>query len=157
MMKKFLISFACTLMLAGGPVPAHAADIIDTAEHAGSLKKFVAAIKETDLAATLKQAGPYTMFAPSDSAISKLPKGKWETLLKDRASLKKLVAMHIVPGKLLVSEVKPGDMTTMEGHSIHLTSDNGMVTVNGARITQSDLEADNGVIHEIDGLMLPDQ
>ena len=156
MMKKLFTAVGCVLMLAGGMLPAHGADIIGTAEQAGSLRKFAAAIKETDLAAALKQPGPYTIFAPSDSAISKLPKGKWESLLKDKVSLKKVVAMHIVPGKLLVSEIKPGDMTTLEGHSIHLTSDNGMVTVNGARITQSDLQADNGVVHEIDGLMLPD-
>ena len=156
MMKKLFTAFTCAFMLAGGLVPAHGADIIGTAEQAGSLKKFVAAIKETDLAATLKQAGPYTIFAPSDSAIAKLPKGKWETLLKDKASLKKVVAMHMVAGKLLIAEIKPGDMTTLEGHSIHLTSDNGMVTVNGARITQSDLQADNGVVHEIDGLTVPD-
>jgi uncharacterized surface protein with fasciclin (FAS1) repeats len=155
-MKKFLASFICALMLTAGLVPAQAADIVDTTERAGSLKKFAAAIKATDLAATLKQSGPYTVFAPSDNAISKLPKGRWEALLKDKPGLEKVVTMHIVPGKLLVSEVKPGNVTTLEGHTIHLTSDNGMVTVNGASITQSDLQADNGVIHEIDRLVLPE-
>jgi uncharacterized surface protein with fasciclin (FAS1) repeats len=155
-MKKIVLSLTCAFVLGGAWTPASADDVIATAEHAGSLKKFAAALKSTELANVLTQAGPYTVFAPSDQAVAKLPPGTWDSLLKDKPRLEKMIATHVVQGKFLVMEIKPGDMKTMEGHTIHLTSDNGMVTVDGASITQSDLVADNGVVHEIDQVVLPD-
>lgn len=152
-MKRILVALLSAAALVA---PVHADDVVTTAENARSLQKFVSAIKAADLDTVLRQPGPYTVFAPSDEAVSKLPKGMWEALLKDKPRLEKFIAAHIVAGKFLVAEVKPGDMRTLEGESIHLTSDNGMVTINGAHVTQSDLVADNGVIHEIDQVVLPD-
>jgi uncharacterized surface protein with fasciclin (FAS1) repeats len=136
-------------------VPAHCANIVETAAAAGSFKTFVAALKAAGFNESLKNSGPYTVFAPTDEAFSKLPAGTWEALSKDKAKLAQVLAYHIVPGKMLVTEVKPGKVKTTQGGMLTLTSDNGKVTVNDANITQSDVTADNGVIHAIDTVVLP--
>lgn len=134
---------------------AWAADLVDTAEQSGSFKVFVAALKTAGFSETLKNSGPYTVFAPSDEAFSKLPPGTWDALTKDKVKLAKVLSYHVVPGKTLVAEVKPGQVKTTEGQTLSLKSDNGKVTVNGANVTESDIGADNGVIHAIDTVVMP--
>lgn len=144
------------LLLCSMVVPAaRADDLLDTARHAGSFRNFVDAVRVAGLTGQLKADGPYTLFIPSDSAFDKLPDGEWQALLKDRARLSRVLRYHIVRGKLKVAEVKPGPVRSDEGQPLKLTSDNGMVTVNGARVTESDLAADNGIIHAIDDVLLP--
>jgi uncharacterized surface protein with fasciclin (FAS1) repeats len=156
-MSKFNVKEAvAALTLCASCTAAGAADIVDTMAHASSFKTFCAALQSSGLAHTLKYPGPYTVFAPSDEAISRLPKGRWDALLKDKARLADVLAHHVIKGRLVVAEVKPGDMPTLEGDPVHLESDNGMVSVDSAKITQSDIEADNGIIHEIDALLLPE-
>ncbi len=153
-MRKFLAATAAAAALhcAGA---AHAANIVEAATSAGTFKTFVAALKTAGLADTLKNSGPYTIFAPTDEAFAKLPPGTWAALSKDKTRLSKVLAYHIVPGKILVAEVKPGKVRTTQGGMLTLTSDNGIVTVNNANVTQSDVTADNGVIHAIDTVVLP--
>jgi uncharacterized surface protein with fasciclin (FAS1) repeats len=146
---------ALTLAAAALCGTAQAANIVETAASAGSFKTFVAALKAAGMNETLKNSGPYTVFAPTDEAFAKLPPGTWEALSKDKARLSKILAYYIVPGKMLVTEVKPGKVRTAGGGMLTLTSDNGKVTVNEANITQSDVTADNGVIHAIDTVVLP--
>jgi uncharacterized surface protein with fasciclin (FAS1) repeats len=134
---------------------ASATDLVETASTAGSFKTFLATVKAAGMTDSLRHQGPFTVFAPSDEAFAKLPDGTVETMMKDKVKLVQLLSHHIIPGKLLVAEVKPGPMKTIQGDSIKLTSDNGMVTVNGARVTTSDLKADNGVIQAIDTVILP--
>ncbi|MFT5590091.1 MAG: putative surface protein with fasciclin (FAS1) repeats [Bradyrhizobium sp.] len=134
---------------------ASATDLVETASTAGNFNTFLATVKAAGMTDSLRKQGPFTIFAPSDEAFAKLPDGTVESLMKDKVKLAKLLSHHIVPGKLLVAEVKPGPLQTIQGDSINLTSDNGMVTVNGARVTTSDLKADNGVIQVIDTVMLP--
>ncbi|NDP60926.1 MAG: fasciclin domain-containing protein, partial [Oxalobacteraceae bacterium] len=121
----------------------------------GGFKMFLASVKAAGMTDSLRHQGPFTVFAPSDEAFAKLPEGEVESLMKDKAKLARMLSRHIVPGKLLVAEVKPGPVKTIQGDSIKLTSDNGMITVDGARVTQSDLKADNGVIQVIDKVILP--
>ena len=134
---------------------AHADDLLDTARQAGSFRNFVDAVRVAGLTRQLKTDGPYTLFIPSDSAFEKLPDGEWQSLLKDRERLSRVLRYHIVSGRMKVAEVKPGAVRSDEGQPLKLTSDNGMVTVNGARVTESDLAADNGIIHAIDDVLLP--
>ncbi len=136
---------------------AHAGNLIDTAASAGSFKTFLASVKAAGLSEPLKTQGPFTIFAPSDDAFAKLPRGMVKTLMRDKTRLAQLLTHHIVPGKILVAEVKPGAVTTMQGDVLTLTSDNGKVTADGANVTQSDLSADNGVIQVIDTVILPKQ
>jgi uncharacterized surface protein with fasciclin (FAS1) repeats len=156
-MRKVIAGFAAVLALLGSASNAFAANIVDTATEAGSFKTFVAALKAAGFTEALKSSGPYTVFAPSDEAFAKLPKGTWNALVKDKAKLAQVLAYHVVPGKILVAEVKPGNIKTLQGGTLHLTSDNGKVTVNGAQITQSDVQADNGIIHAIDTVVLPNK
>jgi uncharacterized surface protein with fasciclin (FAS1) repeats len=130
-------------------------NIVDTANNARTFKVFVTALKKSGLAETLQKDGPYTVFAPSDEAFAKLPSGTLDSLMKDKERLNNVLSYHVIPGKVLVTEIKPGKTNTMQGEPLTLTSDNGKVTVNGANVTQSDLNADNGVIHEIDAVILP--
>lgn len=156
-MKKFAIKTMAAVLLSLGTLPVLAADIVDTAAADGSFKVFVAALKTAGFAETLKNSGPFTVFAPTDAAFAKLPAGTWDTLSKDKVKLSQILAYHVIPGKVMVNAVKPGKVKTTQGSELTLTSDNGKVTVNKANITQSDVIADNGVIHAIDTVVLPPQ
>jgi uncharacterized surface protein with fasciclin (FAS1) repeats len=154
-MKKYCLNIMVTALIAAGTGPAIAADIVDTATTSGSFKIFVAAVKAAGFNETLKASGPYTVFAPTDEAFGKLPPGTWDAIAKDKVKLSKVLAYHVIPGKVLVAEVKPGKVKTTEGDFLTLKSDNGKVTVNEANVTESDVVADNGVIHAIDAVVLP--
>lgn len=154
-MNEMFKYLAATLLLASSAASS-AADLMDKAESATNLKIFSAAVKSAGFNETLKGTGPYTVFAPSDEAFSKLPAGRWEALSKDKVKLAAVLAHHVVPGKMLVTEVKPGKIKTTEGDFVTVKSDNGKVTVDQANVIESDVAADNGVIHIIDKVVLPE-
>lgn len=156
-MKRSTCAFLSAFALALATPQAMSADLIETASTSGTFKTFLAAAKTAGIAETLKTGGPYTVFAPSDSAFDKLPPATVKSLMKDKIRLAQLLSHHVIPGKVTVAEVKPGKVTTLQGDELTLKSDNGKVTVNTANVIQSDLIADNGVIHEIDSVVLPDQ
>jgi uncharacterized surface protein with fasciclin (FAS1) repeats len=143
------------LLGAGINTVASAADLFQTATTAAGFKQFVKAMKLSGMEVRIATTGPYTLFAPSDEAFGKLSNAERDSLFKDKSRLAKILSYHIVPGKVLITEVKPGAVETLEGHTVTLKSDNGKVTINGANVTQSDLIAENGVIHEIDALLTP--
>jgi uncharacterized surface protein with fasciclin (FAS1) repeats len=131
------------------------ADIIDTAVNAGSFGTLVAAIKAANLVDTLKGAGPFTVFAPTDEAFAKLPKGTVDALLKDVPKLKKILTYHVVSGKVMAADVvKLKSATTVEGTDVKIDASNG-VKVNDATVATPDVAADNGVIHVIDTVLIP--
>jgi uncharacterized surface protein with fasciclin (FAS1) repeats len=132
-----------------------ASDLVDTAASSGEAKSFVAALKTVELSQSLKKDGPYTVFAPSDAAFNKLPPDTKNELMRDKTKLEKVLAYHVIPGKVMVADVKPGKVQTLQGELITIKSDNGKVTVDDANVTQSDVTADNGVIHLIDTVVLP--
>ncbi|GIZ52442.1 fasciclin domain-containing protein [Noviherbaspirillum aridicola] len=136
-------------------LPAAAADLVETARTSGGMKTFMAAAETAGMADKLKNSGPYTVFIPSDSAFRQLPQETRDALLKDKEKAAELVAYHVIPGALTVADVKPGKVQTVQGSQVMLTSDNGSVTMENAKVIQSDLKADNGVIHEIDQVVLP--
>lgn len=140
-----------------GTSPAYAADLVKTAERSGEIKTFVNALNNAGLAEVLKNRGPFTVFAPSNSAFNRLPANEKESLLSDKERAQKLVAGHVVEGRILVTEVKPGKTQTIDGNTITLTSDNGLVKIANASVIQSDVIADNGVIHIIDNVVLPEK
>jgi uncharacterized surface protein with fasciclin (FAS1) repeats len=131
------------------------ADIVDTAVSAGSFKTLVAAVQAAGLVDTLKGAGPFTVFAPTDEAFSKLPAGTVDSLLKDIPQLTKILTYHVVSGKVLSSDVVKFDKaTTVQGSDVKIDASQG-VKVNDATVVTPDVEADNGVIHVIDSVLLP--
>ena len=133
-------------------------DIVDTAVAAGSFKTLVAAVTAADLGATLKGAGPFTVFAPSDDAFAKLPPGTVDELVKpeSKAKLTAILMLHVLPGKVMAADVTGKTMTPKSagGEELHVDGTHG-VTVNGAKVTSADVECTNGVIHVIDTVLLP--
>jgi len=132
------------------------ADLVETAVAAGQFKTLAAALEQADLVDTLKGAGPYTVFAPTDAAFAKLPQGALENLLKDREKLAAVLTYHVVPGKVMAADVKPGKVKTVQGQTLTLAMKDGGVTVNDAHVIKTDVTASNGVIHVIDSVVLPD-
>ena len=131
-----------------------AADIVDTAVAAGSFKTLATALGAADLVGTLKGKGPFTVFAPTDEAFAKIPKADLEALLKDKKKLTAVLTYHVVPGKVMAADVKAGKVKTVQGSEVTIATTGG-VTVNNAKVTKTDIAADNGVIHVIDTVLMP--
>ena len=133
-------------------------DIVDTAVEAGSFKTLVAAITAADLGATLKGAGPFTVFAPNEAAFAKLPAGTVEDLVKpaNKAKLASILTLHVMPGKVMAADVSGKKLTpaSVNGEALHVDGTHG-VTVNGAKVVTADIACSNGVIHVIDTVLMP--
>jgi uncharacterized surface protein with fasciclin (FAS1) repeats len=130
-------------------------DIVDTAVKAGSFTTLVAAVQAAGLAETLKGTGPFTVFAPTDEAFAKLPKGTVEALLKDIPKLKQILTYHVVAGNVMAADVvKMKSATTVEGSDLKIDASSG-VKINNSTVTTPDVAADNGVIHIIDTVLMP--
>ncbi len=130
-------------------------NIVETATAAGSFKTLVAAVQAAGLGGTLSGPGPFTVFAPTDEAFAELPAGTVEGLLGDIPKLTKILTFHVVPGKLMAADVvKLTSAKTVQGQNVTIASTNG-VTINGAKVITPNVEADNGVIHVIDRVILP--
>jgi uncharacterized surface protein with fasciclin (FAS1) repeats len=137
---------------------AESKDIVDTAVGAGSFKTLVAAVQAAGLVETLKGAGPFTVFAPTDEAFAKLPAGTVETLLKpeNKDKLVAVLTYHVVPGKVLAADVvKLTEAPTVQGSKAKVKVANGTVMIDGAKVVKTDIETSNGVIHVIDAVILP--
>jgi len=131
-------------------------DIVETARKAGSFKTLLAAVEAAGLTETLRGAGPFTVFAPTDEAFAKLPKGTVEALLKDVPKLKSILLYHVVPGCVLAADVlKLTEAKTAMGQSIAVKTGSAGVKVDGAKVVKTDIRTSNGVIHVIDSVMLP--
>jgi uncharacterized surface protein with fasciclin (FAS1) repeats len=152
---KALSRMLAAAALAATASMAAAADIVDTAVSAGQFKTLVTAVKEAGLVDTLKGKGPFTVFAPTDEAFAKLPPGTVEALLQDKQKLAAVLTYHVVPGKVMAADVKPGAVKTVQGQSLTVSSRNGNVMVDNARVVKTDIAASNGVIHVIDTVVLP--
>lgn len=142
------LSFGATQALA-------ASDIVDTAVSAGQFKTLVKAVQEAGLVDTLKGEGPFTVFAPTDAAFAKLPPGTVENLLKDKEKLRQVLTYHVVPGKVMAADVKPGEVQTVQGDTLVVSTKGGGVMIDNAKVTKTDIGASNGVIHVIDTVVLP--
>jgi Fasciclin domain/Zinc finger, C2H2 type len=135
-------------------------DIINTAIEAGSFKMLISAVQSADLIATLRDTGPFTVFAPDDQAFTKLPPGTIEGLLKDVPKLKAILMYHIVAGKLTVEEISQmktaktiqGQELKIDGHKWHLHMN---PKINDANITNADIITENGMIHVLDKVLMP--
>ncbi len=137
--------------------PATAPDIVEAIAQDGRLSTFSTALATAGLDETLKGEGPFTVFAPTDSAFAKLPPGTIESLYQEVPTLKKLVSLHIAPGKLMAEDVKaPRGLETLGGEAIPLApARDGRLTIGGATVVLADVPARNGVIHVIDRVLLP--
>jgi uncharacterized surface protein with fasciclin (FAS1) repeats len=147
-------SLIAGLALAGAVFAAQAKDIVETAVAAGNFKTLATALQAAGLVETLKGKGPFTVFAPTDEAFAKVPKDALDALLKDKAALTKVLTYHVVPGAVMAKDVKAGKVKTVQGGELTIATTGG-VTVDGAKVTATDISASNGVIHVIDTVVMP--
>ena len=134
-------------------------DIVETAVAAGSFQTLVAAVQAAGLVETLQGEGPFTVFAPTDDAFAKLPEGTVESLLKpeNRDKLVAILTYHVVPGRLMASDVVGSEyLKTVQGQKIRVSLKGDKVMVNEAVILKTDIGTSNGVIHVIDQVILPE-
>jgi uncharacterized surface protein with fasciclin (FAS1) repeats len=150
------LGFGSPVLVRGESMPDK--DIVEIAASAGSFNTLVAAVKAAGLVDTLKGKGPLTVFAPTDEAFAKLPGGTVENLLKpeNKDKLKAVLTYHVVPGRVTASEVANlSSAPTVNGRSLSINVQDGKVTVDNARVVQTDIMATNGVIHVIDSVIVP--
>jgi uncharacterized surface protein with fasciclin (FAS1) repeats len=147
-------SLVTGLAIAGATLAVQAKDIVDTAVAAGNFKTLATALQAAGLVETLKGKGPFTVFAPTDEAFAKVPKDQLDALLKDKAALTKVLTYHVVQGKVMAKDVKAGKVKTVQGSELTVATTGG-VMVDGAKVTATDIVADNGVIHVIDSVVMP--
>jgi len=133
-------------------------DIVDTAVGAGSFKTLVAAVTAAGLVDTLKSAGPFTVFAPTDEAFAKLPAGTVDSLLKDLPKLTSILTYHVVSGKVMAADVMTMDgksAKTVQGGDVKISTTGGVKLNGTSTVTKTDIECSNGVIHVIDTVIMP--
>lgn len=159
MNAKWLMAIAL-LGATGGEVAAQKPEknIVGVAVEAGTFNTLVAAVKAAGLVDVLSGPGPFTVFAPTDEAFAKLPKGTVEALLKDPKKLASILTYHVLPAKVMAADVVKGgnrSVATVNGQSLMVRVANGGVQVDGAKVIATDVLATNGVIHVIDTVVLP--
>lgn len=135
-----------------------ASGIVDVAAGAGNFTTLVAAVQGAGLVDVLKGEGPFTVFAPTDAAFSALPDGMVEELLADPERLAEILTYHVIPGRVMASDViQAGEVEpeTVQGQTLDIRVVGGMVHVNNATVVTADIAASNGVIHAIDAVLLP--
>jgi uncharacterized surface protein with fasciclin (FAS1) repeats len=171
-MKKMLFALSVIALMTTAPAFAHcgscgtgeahshdveaSADIVGVASSAGSFDTLLAAAKAAGLVDTLQSDGPFTVFAPTDEAFAKLPEGMVEYLLGNPDKLKQVLLYHVVPGKVMASDVVGlSSATTAEGSDVTIAVKGDVVMINNAKVVKTDVMASNGVIHVIDSVIVP--
>ena len=155
-LKSYLLGSILSITM----INAHAdqkKDIVDTAVAAGSFKTLVAAVKAAGLVDTLKGKGPFTVFAPTDEAFAKLPKGTVESLLKpeNKSKLADILTYHVVAAKVPAAKVKSGKVGMVNKKNARVRVKDGKVTINKANVVKTDIMTSNGIIHVIDAVIMP--
>jgi len=131
-------------------------NIVETAVAAGDFTTLVTAVEAADLAGTLSEDGPYTVFAPTDDAFAALPEGALDDLLADPEALADVLTYHVVDGDVMSTDLSDGmEVEALNGDTLTITIDGETVKVNDATVTTADIETSNGVIHVIDTVLLP--
>ena len=130
--------------------------IVDVASANPDFSTLVAAITAADLGETLSGEGPFTVFAPTNEAFAALPPGVLDALLlpENKDALTKILTYHVVSGQVMAADITDGDVATVEGQNVTLSTADG-VTVNGAAVVTADIVTDNGVIHVVDAVLVP--
>jgi len=164
MFKKYITVASITLASFAFMPLAHAdghgmkKDIVDVAVANGSFTTLVAAVQAAGLVDTLKSAGPFTVFAPTDAAFAKLPEGTVEMLLKpeNKDKLSAILTYHVVSGNVMAADaMKLDSAATVQGQTLSISTSYGNVMINDAKVVTADVQAKNGVIHVIDTVLMP--
>lgn len=129
--------------------------ITETTARTPELSTLARLIGEAGLGDTLRAAGPYTVFAPSNEAFKAVPAATMQELSGNKELLKSVLTYHVVAGKVTATEVKNGNVKTVQGANVALAKAGGFVTVEEAMVTRADVDASNGVVHVIDRVLMP--
>ena len=158
MFRKIALGAVTSIALASAALAAgHSKDIVDIAAGNDDFETLVAAVTAAGLVDTLKGDGPFTVFAPTDAAFEQLPAGTVEELLKpeNKDQLISILSYHVVPGKVMSSDLVDGmKAATVQGSEVTVAIEGGAM-VDDAKVIQADIEAENGVIHVIDKVIMP--
>jgi len=152
---RTLIAAALLALLSACATTPAPPTIADTAARTPQLSTLSKLVADAGLSDTLRAAGPYTVFAPSDDAFKALPAKTLAELAADKQLLKAVLSYHVVPGKLLAADVKPGQQKSLQGANLALAKAGSFVTVEDALVQQADVPAANGVVHVIDRVLMP--
>ena len=140
------------------PAPALPADVVDTLANAGTFTTLLTAVSAADLETTLRGEGPFTVFAPPDSVFQQLPPGTVESLLvpEQRDRLRAIITYHVVPGRFTSEQLRDvSSLETVNGKPLPVTTQDGTILVGGTPVISPDIQASNGVVHVIDGVLIP--
>jgi uncharacterized surface protein with fasciclin (FAS1) repeats len=130
-------------------------DIVGTALTAGVFTELAGLVVDAGLVDTLRDTGPFTVFAPTDAAFQKLPVDALHAVQSDPKLLTTVLTYHVVPGALKLADLEPGKLTTVAGIDLTVTREGDNVLINGVAIASGDVEASNGIIHVMDDVLLP--
>lgn len=152
-MMKFILSF----LLVGASLNVKAENIVNVASNAGNFNTLLKAAVEADLANTLSEDGPFTVFAPTDSAFEKLPDEVIISLLKkeNKDKLVNILKFHVISGSYPSDKLPLLPLKTLNGQDVNFKVDNGDIFINGAKVLKANIKASNGIIHVIDGVLTP--
>jgi uncharacterized surface protein with fasciclin (FAS1) repeats len=153
-----LVAVVALGVASASPALAQPKDIVDTAVAAGSFKTLAKLLTDADLIAVMKGPGPYTVFAPTDDAFSKVPADVLAGLGKDKVKLQEVLKYHVLTSKWTTDDIKLVKQTgTAQGKSVAFGASGGVLTVNGAKVVKANIDCTNGMIHVIDAVLLPPQ
>jgi uncharacterized surface protein with fasciclin (FAS1) repeats len=155
MLRRSWLVAAAAVALSGCAVFDPPKNIVQTAAANPNFSTLTRLINEANLADTLSGTGPFTVFAPTDAAFARVPKATLDAIAKDKDRLRQVLTFHVVAGKVMAADVKPGNVKTVNGADLPLSRSGNFVGVDQALVTQADIQATNGVIHVIDQVLLP--
>lgn len=154
--RRLILASAASLLLAAcATQPSGPATVADAIARNPQLSTLNGLIQKAGLTDTLKAAGPYTVFAPTNDAFKAVPAKTLDELSKDPAKLKAVLAYHVLPSKVTAAEVKPGNAKTLQGANLALARAGSFVTVEDAMVQTADAAASNGVVHTVDRVLMP--
>tara|TARA_B000000557_G_scaffold188500_1_gene154348 strand:+ start:91 stop:819 length:729 start_codon:yes stop_codon:yes gene_type:complete len=151
------MKFILSLLLVGASLCAKAENIVKVASNAGNFNTLLKAAVEAGLANTLSEDGPFTVFAPTDSAFEKLPDEVIISLLKkeNKDKLVNILKFHVISGSYPSDKLPLLPLKTLNGQDVNFKVDNGDIFINGAKVLKANIKASNGIIHVIDGVLTP--
>jgi uncharacterized surface protein with fasciclin (FAS1) repeats len=155
MIHRIALIASAAVLAAGCATTSGPATVADTIARDPQLSTLNGLVKQAGLTDTLKAAGPYTVFAPTNDAFKAVPAKALDELAKDPAKLKNVLSYHVLPAKVAAADVKNGNAKTVQGANVALAKAGTFVTVEDAMVQNADIAATNGVVHTVDRVLMP--
>ena len=153
--RRAILLAASIAVLSGCATPSGPVSVADTLAASPELSTLSSLVVKAGLTDTLKGTGPFTVFAPTNAAFAKVPAKTMDDLAKDSAKLKAVLTYHVIPGKVMASDVKNGNVKTVNGANLALSKAGDYVTVEDGLVQKADVAATNGVVHIVDSVFIP--